>query len=167
MADPLGYSALDLAGGQQRIDQPPIIVHGGITFEGHDTGLGVDFDLGDMAAVRKGEHVQHIVGGAVETGSHARREVGRVGVGRVGRSAGDGGKIDLALCPRHGEPAFREDNLGTVGLQQMSRNFPAVLDDHLRRLDQCRPALMHRARAAMPGAALHEPRISLDEAKSL
>ena len=47
----------------------------------------------------------------------------------------------------------------------MSRNFPAVLDDHLRRLDQCRPALMHRARAAMPGAALHEPRIGLDEAK--
>ncbi|HEX4617447.1 MAG TPA: hypothetical protein VH230_16220 [Stellaceae bacterium] len=47
----------------------------------------------------------------------------------------------------------------------MSRNFPAFLDDHLRRLDQCHPALMHRARAAVPGAALHEPRIGLDETK--
>src|SRR5712671_4531570 len=49
----------------------------------------------------------------------------------------------------------------------MSRDFPPFLDDHLRRLDQCRPTLMHRACAAVPGAALHEPRIGLDEAKPL
>ena len=40
-------------------------------------------------------------------------------------------------------------------------------DDYFRRLDQGRAALMHRARAAMPGAALHHPRIGLDEAKFL
>src|SRR5262249_40540072 len=79
----------------------------------------------------------------------------------------DGEQIDLALRPWNGEPTLGEDYLSIVGLQQMSRHPAALLDDHLRRFDQSRPALMHRAGAAVTGAALHHSRIGLDEAKRI
>ena len=58
-------------------------------------------------------------------------------------------------------------NVSKAPTQLTADRFCESCGYNLRGLDQCRTALMHRARAAMPGAALHEPRIGLDEAKPL
>ena len=48
----LGDTAMDLPVDQQRIELHPGVVHGGVADDLCNTGLGIDLDLADMAAVR-------------------------------------------------------------------------------------------------------------------
>ncbi len=84
LADALRNAALDLALGQQRIDQPAVIVDRGIAFEADGAGFRIDLNLGEVAAVWKRDDVADVEDMAVETGRHAFRQVRG-----VGRGAGD------------------------------------------------------------------------------
>jgi hypothetical protein len=54
LADALHDPAMDLSLEQKRVDGAAEIVDDGVAFDGDDTGVGIDLDLDDVAAVGKG-----------------------------------------------------------------------------------------------------------------
>ncbi len=156
LADALRDAALHLAFGEQRIDQPAVIVDGGVAHQGRDAGLGIDLDLGDVAAAGKGEDIRHVHHMLAQSGSHA---VGQVpGIARAFRH---GHQVDTAIGAAHDEAPSREIELVRAGLQEMCRE-PARFRQHsIDRLDHRRAAHMHGTCAAMAGAALHRGGVGL------
>jgi hypothetical protein len=53
LPDPLRHAAMDLPQRLARIEQAAVVVEDHVAVEPHLTGLGVDLDFGNMAAVRK------------------------------------------------------------------------------------------------------------------
>ena len=92
LAGALGDPALNLALRQQRIDHRAAIVDDGVAVEFDRTGLGVDLDLADMAAVGKlGAHpVEQAPAPADPTPSSDGRPTGMNDICATCRSASSG-----------------------------------------------------------------------------
>ena len=166
LADALGDAALHLAFGQQRIDQPAVIVDRSVVQQAHRTGLGIDLDLGDMAAAREGEDIGHVHHMHSETSCHAVRQIGRiVGASRQGRQ-GDGAPL-FPGAAAHRETSVGERQLFLRGLQKMGCQAARLGERRVDRLDDGRAAHMHGARAAMPCPAFDGARVGLHVADCL
>src|ERR1700736_2139138 len=70
--------ALDLAHGQHRVDQTTIVVDDRVALNGDGSGIRVDLDLGDMAAVGEGEYIGLVEYVAIEARCHAIWKAGWV-----------------------------------------------------------------------------------------
>ena len=160
LADTLGESTLHLAFRQHGVDEAPVVVDRDIAQEIDGTRLGIDLDLGDMTAVREGEHVGDVEHMRAQPGRHAVRQVRR-----IARTGGEGREVDAAVAAAHREATARVVDLSLARLKKM-RGQPACLRQRrIHRLDQRRATHVHRARAAMAGARPHGPRIGLHVSK--
>src|SRR5947208_13675328 len=74
LADALDDPAMDLALEQQRIDGAAEIVDDGVALNYDGAGIGIDLDLGDVAAVGEGLSWRHSVMRRVESRLHASRQ---------------------------------------------------------------------------------------------
>src|SRR3989442_14423534 len=74
LADALDDPAMDLALEQQRIDGAPECVEDGVALNYDGAGIGIDLDLGDVAAVGEGLSWRYAVMRRVEARLHARRQ---------------------------------------------------------------------------------------------
>ena len=81
LADALDDPAMDLPLEQERIDGAAEIVDDCIALDGYDAGIGIDFDLDDVAAVGKGLCRRHAMMGCIKPGLHARRQSRRIARG--------------------------------------------------------------------------------------
>src|SRR5262249_39737788 len=74
LANALYDPAMDLALEQERVDGAAKIVDDGIALDYDVAGIGIDLDLGDVAAVGKGLSLRHAVMRRVEPRLHACRQ---------------------------------------------------------------------------------------------
>src|ERR1039457_4032580 len=97
---------MDLSLEQKRVDGAAEIVDDGVAFDGDDTGVGIDLDLDDVAAVGKGLCQRHAVMRRIESGLHARWQFRG-----IARRLGYLHKIDAEIGAGHGEYSLSESNV--------------------------------------------------------
>ena len=65
---PWATPPLDLADGEQGIDQSAVVVDGGVAIERDFSCFGIDLDFGDVATVGEGDDVEQVPDIGVEAG---------------------------------------------------------------------------------------------------
>ena len=124
LADALDDAAMDLAVDDHRIDRAADVIDGGIADQFDDAGLGVDFDLADMAAIGEGGEIDGLVAFG---GERPAQFVGKIVAPR--RLGGDFEDPERAVGALDREAAVDEFDIGRVGLQDMARDLQAFGDD--------------------------------------
>jgi hypothetical protein len=76
LADALDDAAMDLALDQHRVQDEAEIVDDGVVDDGHHAGVGVDLDLGDVAAVGEGPGIELDGGRGIEARPRSPRRRG-------------------------------------------------------------------------------------------
>ncbi len=150
LADALHGAAMQLALDDHRIDDGAEIVDAGIFHHRDHAGIGIDLDLGDMAAVGEGgggalAHMAH-----VERGRHAFRQVDPAAdlLGQVHDADG-------AIGAGDDEAAVLELDVGGGRFQHVRRDLAALLD-HLGGGLHDRGAARHDGFGAAAAAAQEE-----------
>ena len=108
LAETLHHAALDLAFHQHRIDDGAEIIDRGVFHRAGQAGVRIDFDLGDMNAIRvsAGDLLRHMRD--IERGGHALRQLDAGA--QAFRQLHD---VDRAVGARNDEaPAFEFDVAG-------------------------------------------------------
>src|SRR5262245_10631398 len=78
LANALHDASMDLALEQERVDGAAKIVDDRVAFDCGDAGIGIDLDLGDVAAVGEGLSWRYAVMRHVEPRLHACRQLRRI-----------------------------------------------------------------------------------------
>ena len=143
LADALHDAAVDLALQQQRIDDAAEIVDHSVAVDCRRTGIGIDLDLDDVAAVGKGLRRRHADVRGVESGLHARRQSCR-----IARRFRHFENIETQIGAGHAESPVGEHDVLRRDFEKMRGKLRALLDDRLARLIQRSPGDGERARAA-------------------
>ena len=128
---------------QQRVDHRAEVIHHRVTQDRGDAAVGIDLDLGDMAAVREGggRRILHLR--IIESGLHAGRELRG-----IARHLRDIEQIDMPVGAHDAELPVAEFDVGGGRFQQVRGDLLALVDDLQRSLVQRRAANRQRARAA-------------------
>jgi hypothetical protein len=147
LARTLGDAALDLALGQERVDDGAAIVDDGIAVDRDRPGVGIDLDLADMAAVRKARQIRREAAGALQADPELRRQAHRDE--RHLRHLQDRHR-PVGAGDREG--AVGKGDVGGVGLHEMRGKALAALDDLVGRGAQCAAADHHAARGISAAA---------------
>ena len=127
-----------------------VVVDSGVAQQCRRAGLGIDIDLGDMAATREGEDVGHGSSRARPGPCHAVRKVGR-----ILRASGQRRQGDRAVTSPHREtPSAKTSRLPTLA-RDMGREWCAAFKRGIDCLHDGGAAHVHGARAAMSCATLH------------
>ena len=92
LTDALHHAAMDLAGDNHRIEDFAKFFDGGIAHDLGDAGIGIDFDLANMRAVREGDR------GGLEFATFGQAAfLARRNEVRIERGTADTGDIDRAI----------------------------------------------------------------------
>ena len=149
---------MNLAEDQQRIEHAPDIVDDNIIDDFDDTGVAVDLDLTDVAAVGIGRTRWQNDGAFCQPDLHTRGQARRC----VG-SLRDIDQSDRAVGALDGEVAVVEADIGLGGLQQMGGDTLGLVDNLFRRPLQRRAADADRARAKGSFAVGHHVGVAIDD----
>ena len=159
LADALGDAAMDLSFDDQRVHDNPEIVDHGITIDADIAGIGIDFDFGDMAAVRKADRRRVVV----DLVGQRIRQIVRCTGNAAGffRKAHD---ADITIGAGDRKYAVGELDILDRRFQHMAGKFLAVIDDDAGTFDNRATGRNHRARSARTARAFaHFVGIPLDE----
>src|SRR6185312_9998381 len=161
-ADALDNPAMRLAFDGQRIHDGAEIVDHRIFDDLDDAGLGIELDLGDMAAIREGR--------GRRLGDEIHIERGGNALGQIDAGANAVGQIentDRAVRADDGEAALAEFDIGGRGFEHHGGDLLAALDHLLARFDDRRAARHDRARAAGAAAEQQLVAVALQEADAV
>src|SRR2546428_4178426 len=151
LADAGGDAAVRLAVQDHRIHCASDVVHGRVSDDIDDAGVGIHFHFAHRAAVRIRRH-RHDLG--------ARAGKRLAGTNTSGRGLE---QIDGAVGALHGEPAPCEFDIRLRGLEERRRDAPALFDDLIRGFGHDDGAKPHRAAGRRTAAYRHQIRVTGDE----
>src|SRR5947208_11566740 len=129
LADALDDPAMDLALEQQRIDGAAEIVDDGVALDYDAAGIGIDLDLGDVAAVGEGLSWRYAVMRRVEPRLHARRQFR--GIARRLRHREN---IEAEIGAGHTEYPIGKTHVLRRDFQKVRSELRAFVDDGASRL---------------------------------
>src|SRR6516165_11797731 len=129
LANALDDPAMDLALEQERVDGAPEIVDDGVALDYHDAGIGIDFDLDDVAAVGEGLSWRHAVMRRIEPRFHARRQFR--GIARRLRHREN---IEAEISARYAEYPIGKTYVLRRDFQKVRSELRAFADDGVSRL---------------------------------
>src|SRR5712675_2380388 len=127
LPDPLDDAAMHLAMHDHRIDRPPAIIDCGVAHDLDNSGIGVDLDLADMAAIGEGGEVDGLIAHALQWAAQILRQIGPLQPSARDLEDPDGavGALDL-------EPPAGERDVLDRRLQHMAGDAQPLLDDLVR-----------------------------------
>ena len=141
---------MDLALHQQRVDDGADVIHHHVFHHVERTGVRIDFDLADVAAVRERRLVRRGDRGRAEPITDVVRQ--RAG---AERELGHVLDADVAVGAGHGERAVGEFDVALVRLQRHGGEELGALDHQIGGATQRRAARHQRARAERATAMAH------------
>ena len=130
-------------------EEPTDVVDRGVAHHAHDAGLGIDLDLGDVAAVGEGHLRRDELRGAVERAPRLPREVE---------------EPDRAVGAPHPEAAVGKLHVERRGLEPLGREPPALVDRRLARERHGAAGHHQRAGGDARGAGGDLVAVALDQA---
>src|SRR6478672_835677 len=143
LANALYDPAMDLALEQERIDGAPEIVDDGIALDYDATSIGIDLDLGDMAAVGEGLSWRYAVMLRIEPRFHARRQFRR-----IARRLRHRENIEAEIGAGHAEYPIGKMYVLRRDFQKVRSELRAFVDDGASRLVERRARDRKRTRTA-------------------
>src|SRR6266436_9337843 len=143
LANALYDPARDLALEQERVDGAAEIVDDGIALNYDAAGIGIDLDLGDVAAVGEGLSWRYAVMRRIEPRFHARRQFR--GIARRLRHREN---IEVEIGPGHAEYPIGKTYVLRRDFQKVRSELRAFADDGASRLVKRRAPDGKRTRTA-------------------
>ena len=135
LADALHNPAMDLPFEQQRVDGAAEIIDHSVTLNADRAGIGIDFQLDDVASVGKGLRGRNALMRGIEPGLHAGRQLG--GIARFLRHLE---KVEVQVGAGDPEYAVRKAHVRRRDFQKLRGELRALLDDRAPRLVERRSA---------------------------
>src|SRR5215470_7122936 len=129
LANSLYDPAMDLALEQERVNDAAEIIDDGVALDCDDAGIGVDFDLDDVAAVRESLSWRYAVMRRIEPRFHARRQFR--GIARRLRHREN---IEAQIGAGHAEYPIGKTYILCRDFQKVRSELRAFADDAASRL---------------------------------
>src|SRR5262249_7601087 len=143
LANALNDPAMDLALEQERFDGAPESVDDGIALDYDAAGIGIDLDLGDVAAVGEGLSWRYAVMRRVEPRLHARRQPRG-----IARSLRHRENIEAEIGAGHAEYPIGKTYVLRRDFQKVRSQLRAFVDNGASRLVERRARDGTRTRTA-------------------
>src|SRR5215467_8848268 len=143
LANALHDASMDLALEQERVDGAAKIVDDRVAFDCGDAGIGIDLDLGDVAAVGEGLSWRHAVMCRIEPRLHACRQFRG-----IARSLRHRENIEAEIGVGHAEYPIGKTYVLRRDFQKVRSQLRAFVDNGASRLVERRARDGKRTRTA-------------------